>query len=181
MRASEARYTRTAIALHWIVAALLVVQVGWGFWMQGIAKVPQGPRMDAYNLHKSIGVLILALMLARIAWRAAHPPPPFPPMPRWQAVAARATHGFLYAALLLQPLSGITGSLASGYPLRLWGAVIPAQAAMPALKDAMSASHAVLGVAIVVAVLLHVAGALAHLGRHDGVLARMLPVRGRGA
>jgi len=47
---ADARYTRTAMVLHWLIAALVIVQFGWGWWMQEIPKVPVGPRVDAFNL-----------------------------------------------------------------------------------------------------------------------------------
>jgi cytochrome b561 len=179
MSSSDARYTRTAVALHWLVAALVIVQVGWGFWMQGIAKQPAGPRVDAFNVHKSMGMLILALMLVRIAWRAWHPPPALPPMPRWQRVAARASHALLYAALVAQPLIGYLGSVWSGFPVRLFGVTLPAwSSGHPALKDAMSSAHLVVGVVLIAAIVLHVCAALRHAVAHDGVASRMLP---RGA
>ncbi|HZA96536.1 MAG TPA: cytochrome b/b6 domain-containing protein [Burkholderiaceae bacterium] len=56
------RYTRTAILLHWLIAVVVIVQFGWGWWMQDIPKQPIGPRVDAFNLHKSLGLTILALM-----------------------------------------------------------------------------------------------------------------------
>ncbi len=68
-------YTRTAIALHWLIAILVIGQFAWGWWMQGIPKQPVGPRVDAFNLHKSIGMTIFLLMALRLAWRAGHPPP----------------------------------------------------------------------------------------------------------
>jgi cytochrome b561 len=53
------------VALHWVIAALVIGQFALGWWMQGIAKQPPGPRADAFNLHKSIGLTILALMSVR--------------------------------------------------------------------------------------------------------------------
>jgi cytochrome b561 len=120
---SDARYTSTAIVLHWLIAALVIVQFGWGWWMQDIPKVPVGPRVDAFNLHKSVGLTILALMVIRIAWRAGHRPPPLPPMPSWQATAARVTHIALYVLLVIHPLSGYLGSEFSGYPVKYFGIV----------------------------------------------------------
>src|SRR5512139_572255 len=102
---SDARYTRTAVALHWVVAVLVIAQFAWGWWMQQIPKQPVGPRVDAFNLHKSFGMVILALMLVRIGWRMAHVPPPLPAMPSWQARMARITHVALYVLLIVQPLS----------------------------------------------------------------------------
>ena len=76
-----ARYTRTAVVLHWLVAGLVIVQFAWGWWMQEIPKEPVGPRVDAFNMHKSVGLTILALMMVRILWRIAHRPPPLPDAP----------------------------------------------------------------------------------------------------
>ena len=69
------RYTRTAIVLHWLIAAIVMAQIALGWWMQEIPKDPAGPRVNAYNLHKSIGLTVMALMLVRLAWRATHAPP----------------------------------------------------------------------------------------------------------
>ena len=80
------RYTTTAIVLHWGIALLVLGQFAWGWWMQEIPKQPVGQRVDAFNLHKSCGLVILALMLFRLGWRIGHPPPPLP------ADAALASH-----------------------------------------------------------------------------------------
>lgn len=172
---SDARYTRTAIVLHWMIALLVIGQFAWGWWMQGIPKQPVGPRVDAYNLHKSIGMTILALMVVRLAWRLGHRPPPLPPMAAWQALTARVTHWVLYAALIVQPLWGYLGSEFSGYPVKYFGLTLPSWAGKNvALKDFMSAAHLATSWVIAAAVLLHVCGALKHaLIERDGLLARM--------
>ena len=63
----DGQYTRTAILLHWIVAALLIVQFAWGWGMQEIPKTPPGLRAGAFNLHKSVGLVLLALTFVRLA------------------------------------------------------------------------------------------------------------------
>ncbi len=177
MRASEtpARYTRTAIALHWLLAILVVAQFAWGWWMLSIPKQPVGPRADAFNLHKSIGLTILALMIVRFAWRVWHPAPALPAMPRWQTRLARSTHLALYAVLLIQPLAGYFGSVFSGYPVKYFGMTLPAWGARhEAFKDFLSAVHLSTSWAIAALVLLHVAGAAKHaLVDRDGLVARM--------
>lgn len=182
MSAFEARYTRVAVALHWAIAALVIVQFAWGWWMLEIPKQPVGPRVDAFNAHKSLGVTILALMLVRLAWRLAHRPPPLPPLPRWQAALAQATHGVLYAALIVQPLAGFLGSVFSGYPIKLFGATLAGLSwKHDGLKDLMSLVHLGNSFVIAGAVALHVAGALKHaLVDRDGALRRM-SFAGRGA
>ena len=172
---ANARYTRTAIALHWAIALLVIGEFAWGWWMQQIPKQPVGPRVDAFNLHKSIGMAIFALMLVRIAWRLTHRPPPLPPTAAWQAGLARFCHVALYVLLLVQPLSGYLGSEFSGYPVKAFGLTLPGWAGKNiAAKDFLSVVHLLSSWSIAVIVGLHVAGALKHaLIARDGLLARM--------
>ena len=177
MRPSEAelRYTRVAIALHWLIALLVIAQIAWGWWMQGIPKQPVGPRVDAFNLHKSVGMTIFALMVIRMLWRLAHRPPPLPPMPAWQSRIAQITHFALYAALVIQPLSGYLGSEFSGYPVKYFGMTLPAWAGPHVgLKDLLSVVHLTTSWVIVAAITLHITGALKHaIIDRDRLLARM--------
>src|SRR5450755_4365263 len=170
-----ARYTNTAIVLHWLIAVAVLGLIGWGWWMQAIPKNPGGPRVDAFNLHKSIGMTVLLLTLVRIGWRVRHPPPPFTPMPRWQAQLARAVHLLFYVCLIIQPLSGYLGSAFSGYPVRFFGVVLPAWAPKSdALKDALSLVHLVDSWVLVGALALHLAGTVNHaLLERDGSFRRM--------
>jgi cytochrome b561 len=178
MPASEtpSRYTGVAIALHWIVAALVIAQVAWGWWMQEIPKQPVGPRVDAYNLHKSVGLTIFALMLVRLGWRLGHPAPPLPPLPAWEARLARTVHVLLYASLLAQPALGYLGSVFSGYPVKVYGVVLPAWGWKDdGIKDLMSQLHLANSLVLAAAIALHVAGALKHVADGSGVVRRMLP------
>jgi cytochrome b561 len=178
---SMSRYTATAVILHWLIAALVVGQFAWGWLMQEIPKSPPGMRADAFNFHKSIGLCLLALMLFRIGWRIAHPPPPLPAMPAWQARLAQATHVALYAALIVMPVAGYLGSVWSGYPVKWFGIVLPDWGTKsPALKDAMSAVHYVTSWMLLSLVALHVAGALRHAFRGEGVMSRMTLARRAG-
>ena len=176
------RYTRVAVALHWLIAAVVVAQVAWGWLMQQVPKAPPGLRADAFNVHKSVGLCLFALMLVRLGWRLAHAPPPLPPLPRWQAAAARITHVGLYAALLAMPVAGYLGSVFSGYPVKWFGLTLPGwYPKAPLLKQWMSDVHLFTSVVLVALIALHVAGALQHALRGDGVLARMtLRLNARG-
>ena len=169
------RYTRTAIALHWTIAFLASVQFSWGWWMQGIAKIPPGPRVDAFNLHKSVGLTILLLMVVRLGWRIAHRPPALPAMPAWQSSLARGSHLAMYAALIAMPVAGYLGSVFSGYPIKYFGWTLPAWGArQPLLKDAMSQLHLYASWVLALSVALHIAGAMKHVFiARDGLLARM--------
>ena len=169
------RYTRTAIALHWLIGIAVIVQFTWGWWMQGIPKQPPGMRVDAFNLHKSIGLTILTLMTLRLLWRLRHPAPALPAMPRGQARLAHVVHALLYVVLFAQPLAGYLGSVYSGYPIKLYGMTLPAWGRNdPALKEFFSAAHFVTSWVIAGAVVLHVVGALKHgFVDRDGLLSRM--------
>ena len=169
------RYTMPAIVLHWLVAAMVFAQFTLGWWMQEIAKQPPGPRVSAFNLHKSIGITIFLLMVARIAWRATHPPPALPAMPRWQAVLARANHAILYAALVALPATGYLGSEFSGYPVRFFGVTLPSWAGeQPQLKELMSSLHYWTTWVLAAAFLAHLGGVIKHTCiDRDGLLARM--------
>ncbi len=169
------RYTRTAVVLHWLIAGLVMLQFAWGWWMQTIPKQPVGPRVDAFNLHKSVGLTILALALVRLAWRATHPPPALPELPAWQRRAAHVNHGLLYGLIVAMPVVGYLNSAFSGYPVRYFGWVLPAWSGKhEALKDLMSDVHLGLACILALAVLLHLAAVIKHT-REGGrwLLARM--------
>jgi cytochrome b561 len=173
------RYPLAVIVLHWSVALAVIALVILGWWMQTIPKVPVGPRADAYNLHKSIGLTVLLLMALRLAWRASHRPPELPPLPRWQAWAAHAVHVSLYVLMFLAAFSGYLGSAVSGYPVKYFGWVLPAWAgANTALKDACSVVHVVASWALAAAIGVHILATAHHQWvLRDGLLARMWPAR----
>lgn len=174
MSRSDHRYTRVAVALHWLVALLVVAQVTWGFWMQQIPKQPPGVRADAFNLHKSVGMLIFALMVVRLGWRLGHPPPPLPALPAWRRVGARVSHALLYVLLIAQPLVGYLGSVWSGYPVRFFGMLVPAWGSKDtALKNLMSECHYVIACALIAVIVVHIAAALLHAVARDGIIRRM--------
>jgi cytochrome b561 len=171
------RYTSTAVTLHWLIAILVVGMIAFGWWMQAIPKVPIGPRVSAFNLHKSLGITIFLAMLVRLAWRLTHRPPPLPAIPRWQARAAFANHLLLYVALFLMPLTGFAGSLLSGRPIVYFGQPLPMWFARnDSLSHACQLIHLVTSWVLVFAIAVHVAAALKHhfLDR-DRLIARMWP------
>lgn len=173
-RSAVPSYTRTAIVLHWLVAAALAVQVLLGWWMQTVPKSPPGQRAGWYNLHKSIGLTIAALVLLRLAWRIAHPVAASPVLPRWQSIAARCNHALLYGCMVAMPLTGYLGSTFTRYPVRYFGLVLPSwNRDWPAAKELMSQLHLALSILFVLLIAVHVAAALWHAWRGDGVVERM--------
>ena len=172
------RYSGVAIALHWLLALLILAALGVGSFM---ADLPVSPlRLKLVNWHKWTGVTILALTVLRLLWRLAHRPPADVPMPRWQARAAHAAHGLLYVLCLAVPLAGWAYSSAAGFPV-VWLGLLPLPDLLPAdkaLAQAVKSWHAALAWTLAVLALGHVAAALWHqFVNRDGLLGRMRPGR----
>ncbi|HEY6134742.1 MAG TPA: cytochrome b/b6 domain-containing protein [Rubrivivax sp.] len=168
------RYTRTAAALHWLLALMIVGALGMGMYMTDLPLSPQ--RMRLTNWHKWAGVTILLLSALRLLWRLTHAPPPDVPMPGWQRRLAHTTHGLMYALFFAVPLVGWGYSSAAGYPV-VWFGVLPLPdlvAADRALAATLKPLHGALARVLAALVLLHIAGALKHqVIDRDGLLRRM--------
>lgn len=113
-------YSKTSIALHWIVGLAFI-----GVFIIGayLSDLPRGPeKMELVALHKSFGVLILLIALARVFWRIKEGAiPPASVMPAWQEKVAKAVHGLLLLATLAMPLSGIAMNIGGGRALEVFG------------------------------------------------------------
>lgn len=70
------RYSRAAMLLHWVVGAALLAQIGFGFLLDEIAPRATPARAGVIGLHKSFGLVLALLVVARLAWRLRHPAPP---------------------------------------------------------------------------------------------------------
>jgi cytochrome b561 len=177
IRNDVTRYGAVAQTLHWLIAALVVVMFGLGWYM---GDLPLGPRkLELYQLHKSIGLTIFALAVLRLCWRLTHPAPPLPAhMAPWERAAARTSHALLYAMLLIQPMIGFLQSNAANFPVVVWG-VLPLPALIAPdepLADRLVDVHEWGARIILFLVLLHIAAALRHhFWLKDDVLRRMLP------
>ncbi len=172
------RYGAPAIALHWLLALLILGSLGVGLTMTGLPLTPT--RLKLYNWHKWAGIAILVLSALRLALRLAHRPPPVPPLPAWQRRAAAATHGLLYLLFFAVPLAGWAYSSAAGFPV-VWFGVLPLPDWVSpdrALAESLKALHRWLAYALAATVALHVAAALKHhFVDRDGLLLRMWPAR----
>ncbi|MGL4576628.1 MAG: cytochrome b [Burkholderiaceae bacterium] len=174
---APARYTTTAMVLHWLAAALIIGGFSMGFYMVDLQMSPS--RLKLYNYHKWIGVTILALSALRLLWRLTHKPPPLPTgNPAWQNKAAHAAHMLLYVLFFAVPLSGWAHSSASGFPIVYLG-VLPLPDFVPKsreLAQVLKQVHMVLAFSLAAVVVVHIAAALKHqLVNRDGLMARMLP------
>ena len=186
--AAERRYSTFAIVLHWTIAALIGVNFVVGLQSDALKGLAQ---FQLLQWHKSFGVTVLVLTLARLAVRLIHRPPPHQPhMPVWERAAATAAHWAFYALMVGIPLTGWI--MVSASPLNIPTVlykVIPwphigmvhslPMATRRSLDDGMGAVHEYLAWAMAALVVLHVGAALRHqFWIRDNVLWRMAPIPG---
>lgn len=174
--ATAGRYTRAAMLLHWLSAAL-VLYLFWLGW--NMVDLPKGPvRGATFGLHKSIGMLVIVLTVARLLWRRANPPPALPgAMARWQVRLSTIVHHGFYLLLLLHPLMGYTSAEFAGYGNKFFGIKLYNWGWKDESINAFFTDcHEATGIILLLLILIHLAGAISHaLKRGDRVVRRMLP------
>jgi len=174
-------YGRAASAMHWLVAALAVMVVVFG-WATEAAARNTPARGSLLLLHGSIGLTILAVMIVRILWRWRHPAPVLPrSLTRLEAALAHLTHLGLYLLFMGMPLAGYVNAAAQGHAVSLFGMVSipPLLPINLRLAQGAIAAHLVGQYLVYLLVAAHIAAALFHgIVTRDGVLERMLPRRG---
>ena len=180
-RSRAARYTLTAIVLHWVLAAAILTAFAVGLYLEGLPFSPA--KLKLINWHKWAGVTILALSVLRLLWRLTHRPPALPAkiesaMPGWQRAAYHGTHHLMYLLFFAVPLLGWAYSSAKGFPI-VWFGVLPLPdlvAPNPELAEAIKPLHGLAAWGLIGLVALHVGAALKHqFIDRDGLLARMRP------
>jgi cytochrome b561 len=175
---SDEAYSRTAISLHWMIAALMICGFSLGWVMTSIHGFTPA-KLRYVSWHKWIGVTVFALAALRIIWRATHRAPSLPPgMPAWQRAGAHLVHALLYVLMIAIPVTGYLFSSASNVPVVYLGIVpLPRLIAPdPTLKAVFKTAHLILNWGLAALVLAHVGAALKHQWiDRDGLLARMIP------
>ena len=166
--------------LHWLIMLLILILAAVGLSLDSLPKSPK--YFWVYDLHKSTGLAVLALVVLRLGWRLyAGAPAPVAGTPTWQARIAGATHWLLYALILAIPLSGWLYDSASGLrPLKWFGLFTVPKLSAPnaGLRDLAHEAHEWLFWVLVALVALHVAAAFYHhIFQRDDTLTRMLPRR----
>ncbi len=197
MAGETKRYTAVAIALHWLIAVAIFSMIPIGWWMSDAIHEPETRRQafETYQIHKSVGLTVLALSVLRLLWRLAHKPPPLPEnMGPLEKFAANAVHALLYVVMIGLPLSGWAyvsagWSFELGQPFSaptIWFGLfetphLPGFAALSDGARALAAqvsmsAHSALAWGAIVLGGVHVAAALKHhfLNR-DAVLSHMVP------
>lgn len=167
-------YTSTAVLLHWSSAVALIGMMGLGWYMTWIEDQPGSTWF--FDLHKSMGLFVGVLLIARWCWRMAHRPLPLPTsIARWQLVTAKVSHGLLYGAMLLMPLLGLAGADLSKTGLAIFGHAVPQPFGIhEQLSESLYSLHGAVAWFLVSLITLHIVAALAHrFSHHDAVFERM--------
>lgn len=190
------RYTKTAIILHWLIALLIIAMLALGFWMHELPKdapktaafdlfnlgiytmtlpEPVSVRTFYFNLHKSIGVTLLAFILFRVFWRFTHVVPAFPDtMKAWEKKLADAGHKTLYLLMLVMPLSGFVMSIFSKWGIMWFGIPLVKGLDNPELREIFTEVHEITAWLLIIVIVLHVAAAIKHkVVDKDDVMKRM--------
>ncbi|PTX57473.1 cytochrome b561 [Litoreibacter ponti] len=180
MEDTATHYKGPARLMHWTMALLVLAMVPVGFLMLE-DWVSRPLRNSMFVTHKNVGVLLLLLIFARLAYRWRNPPRLKPvELDPMQKLAAKATHFGLYALLLIMPLSGYIRVRAGGFPIEMLDA-IGAPSLVPrsdALAAFAKATHLYAGYAIIALIAMHVGAALFHaLVKKDDIFERMWPAR----
>jgi cytochrome b561 len=190
------RYNKVSIILHWLIGIVLLCMFALGFWMSDLPKdlpksatldlfnlgvhtmtfaEPLSPRAFYFNLHKSIGVTLLVLIVFRLLWRLSHPAPELlPTMKAWEKKLSEVTHKVLYLLMLAMPISGLIMTLYSKYGVVWFGIPLMKGIDNPELRDVFKESHEVIGIIFLVLVILHILAAIKHkVIDKDDVMKRM--------
>lgn len=181
---TSTRYTKTAVVLHWLIAIFLVVMFVLGWFMADLPK--DAPKQSAYdlldlgiytwqladevtprtfyfNLHKSLGITIFALIAIRILWRITHKPPAL--LTSYKAMerkVATGTHHLLYLFMVAVPLTGLIMAICSKYGVKWFGLDLFKGLDNKAVREIFVEAHEVIGIILLLIVALHVAAALKH-------------------
>ena len=170
------QYDATAKVLHWLVVALLLAQYLIGWLMPDIHRGMKPG--DAMTYHISVGIVILLLIVARLAWRITHPVAPESSLPPWQRLSSEAVHWLLYLLVLATTISGWLFASFRGWSISFFFLTpLPMLSGEnPAAIRVINHWHQKFEWALLILIGLHVAAALVHIFVYrNRVMHRMLP------
>lgn len=174
MTRSTDRFPLLSRLLHWSMAVLILAMLFIGI---GMVSTTSPRYFELLSIHKTIGIVILALVAIRLINRLVNPPPPLPrDLPSWQALMAKVSHYVLYVLMFALPLVGWAMLSAGGYPIVIFGAIhLPA--ILPhdvAVFAVLRTTHTILAITLFATFLAHLGAALFHgFVRRDHVLQSM--------
>ena len=174
---TEKRYSAQNQLFHWASALLMTVVIilGWIIATGG----PTPTMLPLWEWHKTLGLVVLLITVARIIWRWIDGPPSAPGhQPVWDRRLSHATYIALFAVMILMPVSGYLMSSAAGHPPKLFDVIQTPALIAPdkSLQNLAGAIHIIGQFFVYFLILLHLAGIVYHIAIvRDGMLDRMLP------
>ena len=191
------RYTNTAKLLHWLIAILIFGMFALGWFMADIPKEAAkqtvfdifdlgifhwtvseeiSPRSFYFNVHKSFGMTIFALIIIRILWRLTHKPPALlVSYKAWERKLATSSHHLLYVLMFILPLSGVIMAAYSKYGIKWFGMHFIKGLDNNPMRETFKSAHEIIGLILVAIIIIHTLGALKHkFIDKDETLNRML-------
>ena len=177
IRNTTSSWGNVARWFHWILGVTILGMLAYGWWMNHIPARPD--RFFHRSIHADIGYVVLLLTVLRLIWRSMNPTPPLPSdTPRWQRIAARISHGAIYAAVILVTMLGWAHSGAHTPDYSSWfGLFHVPQITSPdkAAADAYEERHIFFAYVLLALIVIHLAAAAwHHFIRRDRVTARMI-------
>ena len=158
------RYPRAVVLLHWSLALLIIALLCIGWYMVDTARnTPE--RAFFFNLHKSLGIVAAAVIVALVVLRLRHAAPPLPAgMPRWERLWAVLNHRLFYVFMVLVTVTGYGTSSFSKYGPKLFGIPLPHWGwEDAALRNDFVAVHRVTSLVFAMLIAIHIGAALKHL------------------
>lgn len=184
MNQASTRYTKIAVILHWLIALGIFVMFAIGWYMSEIPKdaakqisydmfdlgvytwqlaAEESPRTFYFNLHKSIGITLLAFIAIRVLWRFTHRPPAMlASYSAWEKKLATGTHHMLYLLMVALPASGLIMATYSKYGVKWFGLAFISGLDNKNMRELFKEAHEIIGVVLLVIIVLHIVGALKH-------------------
>ena len=196
MNQATTRYTKPAVILHWLIALVIFSMFALGWYMSELPKeAPKqtafdlfdlgiytwelakeaSPRTFYFNLHKSIGITLLALIAIRVLWRITHRPPAMLTSYKpWEKKLATGMHHMLYLLMVAMPVTGLIMAVNSKYGVMWFGMDFIAGLDNSNLRDIFKEAHEIIGAILLLSVIIHIVGALKHkLIDKDDTMKRM--------
>lgn len=184
LKNNNTQYGILSKALHWLMALMIITLIAVGIYMANLPKETSEQKQYAfqfYGLHKSFGVLMLLLIVVRLVWIRISPPPALPAVfEAKEQMVVKLLQAFLYILMIFVPLSGYIMSNAGGFPIHFFGlAELPALVGeSKAIGGVAHEAHEIMGFAMLLLIVLHVAGAVKHRVKDKGgesdILKRMM-------
>ncbi len=167
--------SKQTVIFHWATALIFLGALGLGLYIEDLENGPE--KFELLATHKSLGITVFVIAVIRLLWRLKEGPiSSVSVMPKWQTIMAKGVHYVLLVATLLMPLSGLIMSVGGGHAVSLFGLELFAAGEKVEWMSGLGHFIHIQSVnLIILALLLHVAGALKHqFIDKDGTISRML-------